>query len=69
MQQLLRKNIRNLILTSGTLAPLKPLITEMGISNPIQLTNPHIIEKFQMFVKVIGNGPNKITHNSSFKKR
>lgn len=69
MQFLFTKDIRSLILTSGTLAPLKPLITEMDLGNAIQLKNPHIIQPFQVCVKIIESGPNKIRLDSSFGNR
>lgn len=69
MQHLQRQKIRNLILTSGTLAPLKPIITEMEIQNPVQLTNPHIIKDIQIMVKVVSSGPDCAMLNSSFKYR
>lgn len=69
MQHLLRKNIRNLILTSGTLTPLKPLIAELGIPNPVLLTSQHIIKEFQIFAEVVGIGPKGIAHNSSYNNR
>lgn len=69
MQHLQRQKIRNLILTSGTLAPLKPIITEMEIQNPVQLTNPHIIRDIQIMVKVVSSGPDHAMLDSSFKYR
>lgn len=69
MEHLRRKNIRNLILTSGTLAPLKPIVSEMEFKNPVEIANPHIIRDFQMMVKIVGSGPNQIELNSKFKNR
>lgn len=69
MQYLFSKNIRSLILTSGTLAPLKPLITEMELGNAIQLKNPHIIHPSQVCVKIVQNGPDEVGLDSSFKNR
>lgn len=69
MRHLLKKNPRSLIFTSGTLAPLKPLIIELGISDPIQLTNPHIVQPFQVNVKIVGRGLDRELLNSSFKNR
>lgn len=69
MHYLLSKKVRSLILTSGTLAPLKPLMTEMALGKAILLKNPHIIKPFQVCVKVVPIGPDKIALNSSFKNR
>jgi regulator of telomere elongation helicase 1 len=45
MISLMDKNVRSIILTSGTLAPLKPLISELGIPIKKFLENPHIINQ------------------------
>lgn len=69
MQYLLDQQIRCLILTSGTLAPLDDLISEMEISIPIRLKNPHIIENFQVYVKIIGAGPDEQLLDSCYNNR
>lgn len=69
MNQLSNKNIRSIILTSGTLAPLKPLITELGIPVGEKLENPHIIQKSQICVKIVGVGPDREILNSCFDNR
>lgn len=69
MQYLYENDIRNLILTSGTLAPLEPLISEMQISRAIPLKNGHIVRPFQVCVKIVGYGPDQVLLDSSFKKR
>lgn len=69
MQKLLRKNVRSIILTSGTLAPLKPLITELAIPINIRLENPHIIDASQVCVKIISHGPDKEPLLSNYKNR
>lgn len=53
MRQLLDKQTRCIILTSGTLAPMGPLISEMGIPVQVQLENPHIVDQSQVLVCVI----------------
>uniref|UniRef100_A0A1B0F9W0 Helicase ATP-binding domain-containing protein n=1 Tax=Glossina morsitans morsitans TaxID=37546 RepID=A0A1B0F9W0_GLOMM len=50
MEQLLNKNIRSIILTSGTLAPLKPLIAELALPVMQQLENPHIVSQSQVYM-------------------
>lgn len=69
MQQLLGKNVRSVILTSGTLAPLKPLISELGIPIDVRLENPHIVTSAQVCVKVVGNGPDKEPLISNYENR
>ncbi|KAL3265782.1 hypothetical protein HHI36_009980 [Cryptolaemus montrouzieri] len=57
MKMLQDEGIRCCILTSGTLAPLKPLITELEFTNPIHLENSHVIKDNQICVRIISNGP------------
>ncbi|XP_059047807.1 regulator of telomere elongation helicase 1 homolog [Achroia grisella] len=69
MQQLVEQNVRSIILTSGTLAPLKPLISELGIPIGVQLENPHIIKSKQICVKIISQGPDSTPLNSNYQNR
>ncbi|XP_012273616.1 regulator of telomere elongation helicase 1 homolog isoform X2 [Orussus abietinus] len=69
MQQLAEQGIRSVILTSGTLSPLKPFISEMGIPIDVQLENPHIITGRQVCVGVLSQGPDGHPLNSSFNTR
>uniref|UniRef100_A0A182WI58 Regulator of telomere elongation helicase 1 homolog n=1 Tax=Anopheles minimus TaxID=112268 RepID=A0A182WI58_9DIPT len=69
MKQLLNSEARSIILTSGTLAPLKPLISELNMPVAVTLENPHIIDRSQVYVKVISHGPDRAELNSSFKNR
>ncbi|XP_031640817.1 regulator of telomere elongation helicase 1 homolog [Contarinia nasturtii] len=63
MKYLFEQGIRCLILTSGTLAPLEPLVDEMDIKDPLLLTNEHIIKDSQVFVRIIDSG---LDENTSF---
>lgn len=69
MQSLLEQGIRCIILTSGTLAPLKPLITELGINVGVQLENPHVVTNKQICVKILGTGPDGVLLNSGYQNR
>lgn len=69
MKQLLDQNVRSIILTSGTLAPLKPLISELGIPIGVQLENPHIVKGNQICVKIVGQGPDTTPLNSNYQNR
>lgn len=69
MQYLLGKNVRSIILTSGTLAPLKPLISELDIPISVNLENPHIVDSSQVCVKIISHGSDKEMLNSNYENR
>lgn len=69
MEHLTGNNVRCIILTSGTLAPLTPLISELDIPIDIKLENPHIVDKSQVCVKVITKGPDKVVLNSNYQNR
>ncbi|PSN36239.1 hypothetical protein C0J52_20730 [Blattella germanica] len=69
MKQLLESNVRCIILTSGTLSPLPPLVSELSIPMPITLENPHVIGPGQVFVSIVTNGPDGTPLNSSFSTR
>ncbi|XP_053694126.1 regulator of telomere elongation helicase 1 homolog [Sabethes cyaneus] len=69
MRQLLGHHVRSIILTSGTLAPLKPLISELDIPISVRLENPHIIDGSQVYVKIVAQGPDKESLNSSYANR
>ncbi|XP_076181321.1 regulator of telomere elongation helicase 1 isoform X2 [Ptiloglossa arizonensis] len=69
MQQLMEQGVRSIVLTSGTLSPLKPFISELGIPIEVQLENPHIIKGDQICVGVLSQGPDGFPLNSSFNTR
>lgn len=69
MQYLLGKNVRSIILTSGTLAPLKPLISELDIPISVNLENPHIVGPSQVCVKIISHGSDKELLISNYENR
>lgn len=69
MNSLRDLNVRSLILTSGTLAPLCALEAEMRMPFPISLENPHVIAPHQVWVGVVRRGPGGESLNSSFKTR
>uniref|UniRef100_A0A6B2E8V3 Regulator of telomere elongation helicase 1 homolog n=1 Tax=Phlebotomus kandelakii TaxID=1109342 RepID=A0A6B2E8V3_9DIPT len=63
------RKVRCVIITSGTLAPMKPLISEMGIEMPIQLENPHIVSREQVCVKVVSQGSDREPLISNYANR
>jgi len=44
-------------------------MSELGISIPVTLENPHLIGAGQVFVSVVSTGPDGYTLNSSYNKR
>lgn len=69
MSNLLSHNVRSVILTSGTLAPFKPLISELAIKVDQQLENPHIIKESQVAVRIVSAGPDEEPLHSSYLNR
>ncbi|TMW51728.1 hypothetical protein DOY81_003220 [Sarcophaga bullata] len=69
MEQLLNTKVRSVILTSGTLAPLKPLIAELAIPITQTLENPHIVKSSQVYVRIIGSGPDREQLISNYQNR
>ncbi|KAG8192516.1 hypothetical protein JTE90_018036 [Oedothorax gibbosus] len=69
MRDIVDRGVHSIILTSGTLSPLGPMINELGVSFPVQLENPHIVKDNQVFVGVVTCGPDGTPLNSSFQNR
>ena len=69
MQELSRTNVRSILLTSGTLAPLDTLASELSLDFPIRLENPHVIKQSQILAGVMPVGPSNGKLNSSFRHR
>ncbi|CAJ1055220.1 regulator of telomere elongation helicase 1 isoform X1 [Xyrichtys novacula] len=69
MQELKDQGVRCIILTSGTLSPLTSFTSEMRIEFPVTLENSHVIERDQIFVSVVDQGPDKTELSSAFDRR
>ncbi|XP_041114358.1 regulator of telomere elongation helicase 1-like [Polyodon spathula] len=69
MNELVRRGVRSIILTSGTLSPLSSFTSEMQIEFPVTLENPHVIDKHQIFVGIVPKGPDGIQLSSAYDKR
>ncbi|XP_057218677.1 regulator of telomere elongation helicase 1 isoform X2 [Triplophysa rosa] len=69
MQELLRQEVRSIILTSGTLSPLSSFTCEMQIPFPVSLENPHVIQRDQIFVSIIDKGPDGVQLSTAFDRR
>ncbi|KAJ3339339.1 Regulator of telomere elongation helicase 1 [Gonapodya sp. JEL0774] len=69
MRELLAAGVRNVILASGTLAPLDGVAAELGIPFDVRLENPHVITDSQALVAVVTKGPAGTALNSSYQRR
>ncbi|XP_042265634.1 regulator of telomere elongation helicase 1 isoform X2 [Thunnus maccoyii] len=69
MQDLVNQGVRCIILTSGTLSPLSSFTSEMRIKFPVSLENSHVIERDQIFVSVVEQGPDDVRLSSAFDRR
>lgn len=65
----LHNGVKTIILTSGTLAPLGPLISELDMDIKVKLENPHIVGSNQVCVKIIPKGPDSEPLTSAFQNR
>ncbi|XP_027726366.1 Fanconi anemia group J protein isoform X2 [Vombatus ursinus] len=50
-------NVRTIVLSSGTLSPMKSFSSELGVTFSIQLEANHVIQNSQVWVGTIGSGP------------
>ena len=48
--------VRSIILTSGTLSPMKPFAVELNMKFEIELENLHVINSDQVFLGVLSYG-------------
>lgn len=69
MEELANLNIRSILVTSGTLAPLPSYSMELGLPFPHTLENPHIVSDEQIHVRVIGKGVSGKLLSSSYERR
>lgn len=69
MSMLMTRGVKCIILTSGTLAPLRPLISELELAIPVRLENSHVIKDDQICVKIISKGPDNEMLNCSYQNR
>ncbi|XP_034385023.1 Fanconi anemia group J protein isoform X2 [Cyclopterus lumpus] len=52
-----RKSVHSIVLTSGTLSPMGSFSSELGVKFSIQLEANHVINKSQVWVGTVGEGP------------
>jgi len=69
MRELADLGLRSIIVTSGTLSPIKSYSLELGIPFPITLENPHIIKANQVYIRVVGRGVSEKILKSTFERR
>nr|XP_015834845.1 PREDICTED: regulator of telomere elongation helicase 1 homolog [Tribolium castaneum] len=69
MNMLLDQGVHCVILTSGTLAPLKPLISELELNVGVRIENPHIVKGDQVCVKILTKGPDGEPLNCNYQNR
>jgi regulator of telomere elongation helicase 1 len=70
MEDIVSYGVRSIIVTSGTLAPLASFAAELATTFHVRLENPHVIDREQLFVGVLRNGPDGVTSlDSSYKNR
>ncbi|RZC32720.1 regulator of telomere elongation helicase 1 -like [Asbolus verrucosus] len=69
MNMLMDQGIHCVILTSGTLAPLKPLISELELNVGVRIENPHIVQGDQVCVKILTKGPDMEPLNCNYQNR
>nr|XP_048302714.1 Fanconi anemia group J protein isoform X2 [Myodes glareolus] len=53
----INNKVRTIVLTSGTLSPLKSFSSELGVTFNIQLEANHVISDSQVWVGTVGSGP------------
>jgi regulator of telomere elongation helicase 1 len=63
MKMLWQQGVRSIILTSGTLSPIPPLVQELCSENG------HVVTGDRVFVGVVSTGPDGTSLNSSFNTR
>ena len=69
MKNIVNSGVHSLIITSGTLSPIEPLLKELMVPFKVQLFNPHIIKSSQVWVGVVGKGPDNVEWTSQYKNR
>ncbi|XP_047735817.1 Fanconi anemia group J protein homolog [Hyalella azteca] len=58
---------RNVILTSGTLSPMTSFQSELGVPFAIQLEVNHVIDRKQVWVGTVGQGPNNLPLQATYR--
>ncbi|CAG0896403.1 unnamed protein product [Darwinula stevensoni] len=64
--QVLKKELRSIILTSGTLSPMNSFESELATPFQIHLEASHVIDSSQVWVGTVSVGPSRVTLNASY---
>ncbi|KNE62267.1 DNA repair helicase (rad3) [Allomyces macrogynus ATCC 38327] len=69
MRDLIKANVRSIILASGTLSPMASFAQEMDVPFKHMLENDHVILPSQILVGLVPRGPRELALTSSFQSR
>ncbi|CAG7905096.1 unnamed protein product [Brassica rapa] len=69
MQDIAKKGVGSIILTSGTLSPMDSLAQELELEFPVRLENPHVISSNQLWAGVVSTGPSGCVLNYCYSNR
>lgn len=69
MSDFMSLGVRSLVLTSGTLSPMKSFSGELGVDFAVTLENGHVIGSRQVMGTVVSTGPDGVALSSSFRSR
>jgi len=63
----LKQETRSIVLTSGTLSPMATFASELDVKFPISLEANHVIDKNQVWVGTLANGPTNYSLNATYR--
>mmetsp|Transcript_9336 Transcript_9336/g.15513 ORF Transcript_9336/g.15513 Transcript_9336/m.15513 type:complete len:1023 (-) Transcript_9336:43-3111(-) len=70
LRELASREVRSMIITSGTLSPLEGTAEDFGVPFPVVLENKHVIDpKRQLWGAVLTAGPSNVRFDASFDGR
>ncbi|KAI9270400.1 hypothetical protein BDA99DRAFT_501656 [Phascolomyces articulosus] len=62
------KDARSVVLTSGTLSPLNTFASELETNFPIRLEANHVIDRSQVWIRSIVQGPGAVTFHGTWER-
>jgi hypothetical protein len=69
MEDLKALGVRSLILTSGTLSPMDAFKEDMKVPFSVELENPHVIDRNQIWISALASGPSGAQLLSTYERR
>jgi DNA repair helicase Rad3 len=63
----MKQDTRSIVLTSGTLSPMVSFSSELDVSFPLTLEANHVIDKRQVWIRTVGQGPTGQCLNATYK--